>query len=107
MATLDTGATQMEASLREQVKKALGSLPDSAPVKKLKGDASNRSYYRVGTPPESTVVMVMPVDSQKRSEEGGANPALGELPFLNVQRYLTRLGVRVPRILRYDEPAGM
>ncbi len=97
----------LEAALCDQVGQALGRPIPQAPVKKLKGDASNRSYYRVGTPPESWVVMVMPPDATKKSEEATKGEPPKELPFLNVHRYLEKLGVRVPRILRYDEPAGM
>ncbi|MBL8937286.1 MAG: phosphotransferase, partial [Archangium sp.] len=39
--------------------------------------------------------------------EASKGDAPTELPFVNVHRYLTKLGIRVPRILRYDEPAGM
>jgi N-acetylmuramate 1-kinase len=98
---------ELEAALRDQVGKALGRPVSQAPIKKLKGDASNRSYYRVGTAPESWVVMVMPLDASKKSEEASKGEPPKELPFVNVHRYLEKLGVRVPRILRYDEPAGM
>ena len=97
----------LDSQLRAQVELAIGRSVEGAPVLKLKGDASNRSYYRVGTPPQSWVLMVMPVDSIKKSEEVSKGPAPTELPFVNVHRYLSKLGVRVPRILRYDEPAGM
>jgi N-acetylmuramate 1-kinase len=53
------------------------------------------------------VLMVMPPESLKKSEEATAGEAPAELPFVNVHRYLDRLGVRVPRIHRFDEPAGM
>jgi len=96
-----------EAALRAQVEKATGVACGSAVVKKLKGDASNRSYWRVGAPPQSWVVMVMPPDASKKSEEASKGDAPAELPFVNVHRYLTGLGVRVPRIIHYDEPAGM
>jgi aminoglycoside/choline kinase family phosphotransferase len=96
-----------EAALRAQVEKATGVGCGAAPLKKLKGDASNRSYWRVGAPPQSWVVMVMPPDAAKKSEEASKGAAPTELPFVNVHRYLTGLGVRVPRIIRYDEPAGM
>ncbi len=96
----------LEAALRDQVAKATGRPQDGAPVRRLKGDASNRSYLRVGTWPDSLVVMVMPQQARASEEAAGAVvPA--ELPFQDVHRYLTRLGVRVPSILRYDEPAGM
>jgi N-acetylmuramate 1-kinase len=98
---------ELEAALRDQVGKALGRPVPQAPIKKLKGDASNRSYYRVGTAPESWVVMVMPLDASKKSEEASKGEPPRELPFVNVHRYLEKLGIRVPRILRYDEPAGM
>ena len=97
----------LDTQLRAQMELAIGRPLGPAPVLKLKGDASNRSYYRVGTAPDSWVLMVMPPDSLKKSEEASKGPAPTELPFINVHRYLTKLGVRVPRILRFDEPAGM
>ena len=98
---------ELEAALRDQVGKAIGRPVSQAPILKLKGDASNRSYYRVGSAPESWVVMVMPLDASKKSEEASKGEPPKELPFVNVHRYLEKLGIRVPRILRYDEPAGM
>ncbi|MCP3103781.1 phosphotransferase [Myxococcus sp. K15C18031901] len=98
---------ELEAALRDQVGQAIGRPVPQAPIKKLKGDASNRSYYRVGASPESWVVMVMPLDATKKSEEATKGEPPKELPFVNVHRYLHKLGVRVPTILRYDEPAGM
>ena len=97
----------LDGALRAQVQLATGLDASAMPVHKLKGDASNRSYFRVGTPPASQVLMVMPKDALTRSEEATKGAAPQELPFLNVHRYLTGLGVRVPRILRYDEPEGM
>jgi aminoglycoside/choline kinase family phosphotransferase len=51
--------------------------------------------------------MVMPPEASKKSEEASKGEPPKELPFVNVHRYLEKLGIRVPRILRYDEPAGM
>ncbi|MGO9828650.1 MAG: aminoglycoside phosphotransferase family protein [Myxococcaceae bacterium] len=96
----------LEAALRDQVARATGRPQDGAPVQKLKGDASNRSYLRVGTWPNSLVVMVMPPQA-RASEEASGSAVPKELPFVDVHRYLRRLGVRVPSILHYDEPAGM
>ncbi|MBZ4331131.1 MULTISPECIES: aminoglycoside phosphotransferase family protein [unclassified Corallococcus] len=98
---------ELEAALRDQVGQAIGRPVPDAPIQKLKGDASNRSYYRVGRAPESWVLMVMPPDATKKSEEATKGEPPKELPFINVHRYLEKLGVRVPRILRYDEPAGI
>jgi len=96
----------LEAALRDQVARATGRPQDGAPVQRLQGHASNRSYLRVGTWPDSLVVMVMPAQARASEEAaGGAVPE--ELPFLDVQRYLTTLGVRVPAILRHDEAAGV
>lgn len=97
----------LESQLRAQVQQATGRSFADAPVTKLKGEASSRSYYRVGTAPDSWVVMVMPPESLKKSDEAGSGPAPTELPFINVHRYLDKLHVRVPKILRFDEPAGM
>jgi hypothetical protein len=97
----------LEDRLRRQVELATGRSSAGAPVIKLKGDASNRSYYRVGAPPDSHVLMVMPPDAAKKSEEASSGEPPKELPFVNVHRYLAGLGVRVPRILRYDESEGI
>jgi N-acetylmuramate 1-kinase len=95
-----------EQALRDQVALATGRPQDGAPVVQLKGDASNRSYLRVGPWPDSHVVMVMP-PGPHRSEEASKGGPPAELPFVNVHRYLERLGIRVPRILRYDTAASM
>ena len=95
-----------EQALRDQVALATGRPQDGAPILQLKGDASNRSYLRVGRWPDSHVVMVMPPGPQKSEEASKGGPP-AELPFLNVHRYLEGLGVRVPRILRYDPAVAM
>src|ERR687891_2810656 len=97
----------LDARLRAQVARATGRSVLDAPVKRLKQDASNRSYFRVGAPPESWVLMVMPPAVSRKSEEVQKGAPPSELPFLNVHRYLERIGVRVPHVLHYDEPAGM
>lgn len=98
---------ELEKQLVSQTETAIGRPLASPVVTKLKGDASNRSYYRVGIAPQSWVLMVMPPDAAKKSEEATKGAPPTELPFINVHRYLTKLGIRVPRILRYDEPAGI
>jgi aminoglycoside/choline kinase family phosphotransferase len=68
-------------------------------VARLPGGAGNRIYWRVRSRdgPRSAVVMELPADPVK-SEEASKDHVPVELPFLNVDRYLTRIGVRVPRI---------
>ena len=66
--------------------------------KKLPGGAGNRLYWRVrGDDGRTAVVMELPPEPAK-SEEVSKEAAHHELPFLNVQRYLERLGVRVPHV---------
>lgn len=98
---------EIDQSLRHQVELAVGHRLDQFAVTKLKGDASNRSYYRVASGPQSWVAMVMPPDAAKKSEEASKGAPPSELPFVNVHRYLERLKVRVPKILRFDEPASI
>ncbi len=63
-----------------------------AGIAELAGDASTRRYYRIrmagGFPVPSVIVMEYPDDL----------PPGGELPFVNVHRYLRRAGVPVPEI---------
>lgn len=96
----------IEDVVRRQVQDAVGVPALSAPVRRLRGDASARAYYRVETKPHSYIVMVMPQDA-KRSEEGGASSVPAELPFTSVHRYLTSAGTRVPAIYRHDDAANM
>jgi aminoglycoside/choline kinase family phosphotransferase len=66
-----------------------------------------RSYWRVGATPASLVVMALPPDAKPEEvTKGGGQPGVD--PFVDVQRYLRALGVRVPEILAFyqDDPAG-
>jgi aminoglycoside/choline kinase family phosphotransferase len=84
------------AQLQAAFKSALGQ--PAGEVSRLPGGAGNRTYWRVhGVNGASAVVMELPADPVK-SEEVSKDHAPPELPFLNVHRYLTRLGVRVPRV---------
>src|SRR5213082_3338958 len=69
-------------------------------VTRLPGGAGNRIYWRVCAldTPDSAIVMELPADPVK-SEEASKDHAPQELPFLNVHRYLSSIGVRVPAIL--------
>src|SRR5437588_4392565 len=67
-------------------------------IDRLPGGAGNRIYWRVGDATgASAVVMELPPEPGK-SEEVSKDGVPQDLPFLNVHRYLQRLGVRVPRI---------
>lgn len=75
----------------------------------LHGDASARRYVRVQGGPlkKSLVAMVLATEQARFSEEVMKGPAPQELPFINLQRYLAGIGVRVPGILHVDENHGV
>ncbi len=101
-----TDRQQTEARVRGAVARATGRDAAGDPVRRLAGHASMRSYWRVGTPPASCVVMVLPADARPEEVTKGGAPAVN--PFVDVQRYLRALGVRVPEILAFfeDDPRG-
>lgn len=94
-----------EARVRAAVARATGEDVSRAPVRRLAGHASLRSYWRVGELPRSHVVMVMPPDAKPEEVTKGGAPAVN--PFVDVQRYLSALGVRVPAILAFEEAEGL
>lgn len=63
---------------------------------KLPGDASTRSYYRIGSGGKTYIAMKM----ESFSEHGN------NLPFLVVQRHLAAAGVDVPSVLDTDPARG-
>lgn len=79
---------------------------------KLKGDASTRSYFRArrrdqgAVGPETFIVMQLPTDAL-RSDEGGAQPELDRLPFLEVAELLRERAVPVPEVYAEDLDAGV
>ncbi len=92
--------------VREAAGRATGRDAGAAPVRRLAGHASMRSYWRVGAPPASVVVMVLPADARPEEVTKGAPPAAD--PFVDVQRYLRALEVRVPEVIALltDDPRG-
>lgn len=88
---------------------------DDAQLECLGGHASLRIYWRIHLPADAgpyprseatAVAMVLPEEEANRSEEGPADAASpGELPFLNMQRYLAALGMPVPEVDHYDADA--
>jgi hypothetical protein len=93
------------ARVREAVSRATGRNASDLPVRRLAGHASLRSYWRVGTPPGSWVVMVLPPGAGPEEATKGGPP--GENPFVDVHRYLSRLGVRVPALHAFLEAEGL
>jgi aminoglycoside/choline kinase family phosphotransferase len=99
------GDPQTEARVREVVGRTTGRDASRAPVKRLAGHASLRSYWRVGAPPDSLVVMVLPPGAKPEEVTKGGAPAVD--PFVDVQRYLAGIGVRVPAIHAFHEREGL
>jgi aminoglycoside/choline kinase family phosphotransferase len=70
----------------------------AAKIERLPGGAGNRTYWRATDGAgQSAIVMELPPEPGK-SEEVSKDAAAQDLPFLNVHRYLERIGVRVPRV---------
>jgi len=95
----------IEARVRDAVLRATRRDASRAPVKRLAGHASLRSYWRVGVPPGSLVVMVLPPGAKPEEVTQGGAPAVD--PFVDVQRYLAGIGVRVPAIHAFFEREGL
>lgn len=94
-----------EEWLRDVVARATGK---KAPreVRRLAGHASLRTYWRVGELGRgSVVVMLLPPDAPP-DEITKAGPPLGLVPFVEIQRYLARIGVRVPELLAWSQGEG-
>lgn len=80
----------------------------------LGGHASSRCYVRYREldlnprfAPARFIVMVLPVDSLAADEGSSEGEPPAELPFLNVQRYLSRCGLPVPDVYGVDMTAGV
>ncbi|BDG10351.1 aminoglycoside phosphotransferase family protein [Anaeromyxobacter paludicola] len=93
-----------EARVREALRRHAGAAVADGPVQGLGGHASLRTYWRARGASPSLMVMVMPPGAKPEEATQGGPPA--EEPFVNVQRYLARIGVRVPRILAFFPPEG-
>lgn len=95
----------MHAIVERMIRESLGDGAAVEGLQKLHGDASYRTYYRANlTDGRSFIVMQMPAGKSSASEEiTNFAGAPGELPFINVQRYLAGLGLPVPRIYTYND----
>lgn len=91
--------------LLELVRRATGQEPDGSRVSRLAGHASLRTYWRVGElGAGSVVVMVLPQSAP--AEEIGRGGTSGPAPFVDVQGYLERIGVRVPAVHGWSQEEG-
>ena len=105
---------QLEDLIANALRALFGAQTAIASFAALAGDASSRRYYRVdltgpGTPP-SIITMQLPSGSALplSSEELAVfKEPLKELPFLNLHRFLVRIGVRVPRLYGQSVEEGL
>jgi N-acetylmuramate 1-kinase len=75
----------------------------------MPGGASLRRYHRVEVPggARASLVIMELGDNATKSDEAVKGSAPAELPFINIQRFLSGAGVAVPEILRFDAANGL
>ncbi|MDP2600270.1 MAG: phosphotransferase [Deltaproteobacteria bacterium] len=88
--------------MQERLTKLLGQ--PVADIKKLFGDASYRTYWRIFLENQTLILMTMPKGKMSVSEEiTNLKEKPEELPFINVQKYLASLQIPVPKIVLFSE----
>ena len=105
---------QLEDLIANELRALFGKQTAIASFAALAGDASSRRYYRAeltgpGTP-ASIIIMKLPSGSALplSSEELAVfKEPLKELPFLNLHRFLVRIGIRVPRLYGQSLEEGL
>lgn len=100
--------------ITDKIRIAFGADAALTSLQPLAGDASSRRYYRAhlsgGGAPASIIVMELPAGSPLplSSEELAIfKEGPRELPFLNLHRFLSRIGVNVPKIYGQWEKEGV
>jgi len=97
-------SSKLEKLIAEKIHASFGSGAHLGSVTPLAGDASSRRYYRAlldgGAAPRSAVIMELGGSALPLSSEELAlfKEPPKELPFLNLHRFLSRVGVRLPAL---------
>ena len=98
----------------EKVRAIFGTAAEISLLTPLAGDASSRRYFRAtlahAKAPSSIIVMALPAESSLplSSEELTVfKEPLKELPFLNLHRFLSSIGARVPKLYGHWEQEGI
>jgi len=105
---------QLEEISAQKLRTVFGRETTILSLAALAGDASSRRYYRAkvagSATPSSVIIMELPSGSvlPVSSEELAIfKKPLDELPFLNVHRFLTGIGVKVPRLYTQSMDEGL
>ena len=96
------------------LKTKLGIAASNVAISALKGDASNRSYYRLhytheNRPATMILMELAEPEAFKKSEEAvsASTNTNNELPYINILKHLAKSDVAVPKLYLYDPTAGL
>jgi hypothetical protein len=109
-----TAARDLAPTFARTVAAAFGTATRLTATTALAGDASSRRYFRLALAgadgvPATVVAMVLGADTLPLSSAEltvFATPPT-ELPYVNVGRFLARIGVRIPVLHCHDQAAGV
>lgn len=84
----------------------------SVNIDKIKGDASNRSYYRISFNQNRHTMILMELaepEAFKKAEEKVTVSAIPvtELPYINILNHLAKCDVAVPKFFHYEKEKGL
>ncbi|MGH7931083.1 MAG: aminoglycoside phosphotransferase family protein, partial [Candidatus Binatia bacterium] len=104
----------LEQIIAHKIRALFGTDAKMLSLAPLAGDASSRRYFRVGLAaakaPPSAIVMALPAEGSLplSSEELAVfKEPLKELPFLNLHRFFSAIGARVPKLYGHWEKEGL
>lgn len=105
----------MEADFGQAVQEEIRKISphiDLISITRITGDASNRTYFRLfvnGFKRNTIVMMKMNTPDRGIVSEEIVNlqKKFTEVPFLNIQRFLYSIGVRVPEVYFYSESGSV
>lgn len=101
----------LEEDICKILKGKPGIIYDGFSLKRLTGDASNRTYYRISNRNQSSYIIMELAEPEafKASEEKvtSSTAHVTELPYINISRFLSLYGIGVPEIYYYDRESGI
>jgi N-acetylmuramate 1-kinase len=107
-------ADKLQTLISEKIRAVFGQDTEMTALSAIAGDASSRRYFRAllngaKTAPSVVIMNFSPTSSLPLSSEELAvfKEPPKELPFLNLHRFLTNIGVRVPSLYGQWEKEGI